>query len=53
MRTLLEEREPFYLLAHHEVNTENSPAEAVAAEVMALARQHAGWMARPGATPSQ
>jgi shikimate kinase len=48
MRTLLEEREPFYRLAHHEVNTESVPAEAVAAEVMALARQHGGWLSRGG-----
>jgi shikimate kinase len=48
MRSLLEEREPFYRLADHEIGTENSPAEAVAAEVMALARQHAGWFARSG-----
>jgi shikimate kinase len=46
MRTLLEEREPFYLKADCQVNTENVPAEAVAAEVMTLARQHAGWFAR-------
>jgi shikimate kinase len=46
MRTLFEEREPFYRQAHHQVNTENTPAEAVAAEVMTLARQHAGWFAR-------
>jgi shikimate kinase len=46
MRTLLEEREPFYLLADHQVNTENTPAEAVAAEVMTLARQHGGWYSR-------
>ncbi len=43
MRTLLEEREPFYLLAHHTVQTEHSAPEAVAAEVMGLARQHGGW----------
>jgi shikimate kinase len=47
MRALLQEREPFYLQAHHQVNAENAPAEAVAAEVMALARQHGGWLARP------
>ena len=46
MRTLAQEREPFYLQAHQQVNTENTPAEAVAAEVMALARQHGGWFAR-------
>ncbi len=47
MRALLQEREPFYLQAHHQVNAENVPAEAVATEVMALARQHGGWFARP------
>ena len=46
MRSLINEREPFYLQAHQQVNTENTPAEAVAAEVMALARQHGGWFAR-------
>ena len=43
MRTLLEEREPFYLLAHHTVQTEHSAPEVVAAEVMGLARHHGGW----------
>jgi shikimate kinase len=47
MRSLLEEREPFYSLADHQVNTENTPPEAVAAEVMTLARQHGGWFSRP------
>jgi shikimate kinase len=47
MRVLLQEREPFYLQAHHQVNAESAPAEAVAAEVMTLARQHGGWFARP------
>ena len=46
MRALLEERGPFYLKADCQVNAETAPAEAVAAEVMALARQHAGWFAR-------
>jgi shikimate kinase len=46
MRTLLEEREAFYLLADHKVNTDSVPPEAVAAEVMTLARQHAGWFSR-------
>jgi shikimate kinase len=46
MRNLLEERAPFYQLADHQVEAESSPAEAVAAEVMALARRHGGWMAR-------
>ena len=47
MRALLQEREPFYLQAHHQVSTENLPVEAVVAEVMALARKHGGWFARP------
>jgi shikimate kinase len=46
MRSLLEEREPFYRLADHVVEAESIPAEAVAAEVMTLARQHGGWLAR-------
>ena len=46
MRGLLEEREPFYLKADSQVNAETASAEAVAAEVMSLARQHAGWFAR-------
>lgn len=48
MGSLLKEREPFYRQADHQVDTENSPAEAVAAEVMALARQHGGWFSRSG-----
>jgi shikimate kinase len=48
MRSLLEEREPFYRRADHVVEAERSAAEAVAAEVMALARQHGGWFARSG-----
>jgi shikimate kinase len=48
MRSLLEEREPFYRRADQQVETENNPPEAVAAEVMALARQHGGWFARSG-----
>ena len=46
VRSLLEEREPFYLQADHKVNAESGPPEAVAAEVMALARQYGGWFAR-------
>ncbi|HEY0351113.1 MAG TPA: shikimate kinase, partial [Gemmatimonadales bacterium] len=46
MRTLLEEREPLYLQAEHKVDAEYSAAEAVAAEVMNLARQHGGWFTR-------
>jgi shikimate kinase len=47
MRALLEEREPFYLRADHQVDSERVSAEAVAAEVMTLARQYGGWFARP------
>ncbi|MBA3761571.1 MAG: shikimate kinase [Gemmatimonadales bacterium] len=43
MRTLFEEREPFYLLAHHTVQAEHSGAEAVAAEIVDLGRRHGGW----------
>jgi shikimate kinase len=43
MRVLLEEREPFYLLAHHTVQAEPSAPEAVAAEIINLARHHGGW----------
>jgi shikimate kinase len=43
MRDLLEERERFYLLADHQVNAESNLAEAIAAEIMQLARQHGGW----------
>lgn len=43
MRTLFEERQPFYILAHHTVQTEHSAAESVAAEIVGLARHHGGW----------
>jgi shikimate kinase len=43
MRTLLQERESFYFLAHHRVQAENAAAEAVTREVVELARRHAGW----------
>ena len=43
MRTLFEEREPFYLLAHHTVQAEHSAAVAVAEEIVTLARRHGGW----------
>jgi shikimate kinase len=46
MHGLLEERERFYLLADHQVNTDSVPPEAVAAEVMTLARREAGWFTR-------
>jgi shikimate kinase len=43
MRVLLQDREPFYLLAHHRVQADSAGAEAVAREVVELARGHAGW----------
>jgi shikimate kinase len=43
MRTLLEEREPFYKKAHHQVDAERRPAEAIATEIVGLARRHGGW----------
>ena len=43
MRVLLEEREPFYLLAPHKVDAERPAAEAVASQVLGLARQYGGW----------
>jgi shikimate kinase len=43
MRTLLQEREPFYLMAHQRVQADSAAAEAVAREVVELARRHAGW----------
>jgi shikimate kinase len=43
MWTLLQEREPFYRAAHHQVKAESAGAEAVAGEVVQLARRHAGW----------
>jgi shikimate kinase len=43
MRSLLEQREQFYLLADHEVQTESAAAEQVAAQVVELARRHGGW----------
>jgi shikimate kinase len=46
MRTLLEERERFYQQADHQVDAERAAPEAVAAEVMNLARQYGGWFGR-------
>lgn len=43
MQKLLAEREPFYKLADAEVNTERQAVEAVADEVVKLARTMAGW----------
>jgi shikimate kinase len=45
MRSLLEEREPFFLRADHQVDAEHGRPEAVAAEVMTLARRYGGWFA--------
>jgi shikimate kinase len=42
MRLLLQEREPFYLQAHHRVGAEGT-IEAVAEQVVELSRRHAGW----------
>jgi shikimate kinase len=44
MRTLLEEREPYYNKAEHSVITDNKAVDAVAAEVAQVARQQAGWL---------
>jgi shikimate kinase len=43
MRSLLEEREAFYLKADQHVSGDNPSAEEVAREVAELARRHAGW----------
>lgn len=43
MRTLLKEREPFYLKAGAQVDTERKTAEQVADEVARLAQTSAGW----------
>jgi shikimate kinase len=43
MHGLLQEREPFYLSAHHQVEAEHAAAEKVAAAVVELARHHGGW----------
>ena len=43
LRTLLQEREPFYLMAHERVQADSAAAEAVARAVVELARRHAGW----------
>jgi shikimate kinase len=43
LRTLLKEREPYYLQADAEVKSDVRTPEQVAEEVVALARAHAGW----------
>ena len=43
MRTLLKEREPFYLKAECEVKCDIQSPEQIAAQVLALARGRGGW----------
>jgi shikimate kinase len=43
MRSLLEDREPFYLKADQKVSGDNPSVEAVVREVVELARRHGGW----------
>lgn len=43
MRDLIKEREPFYLKADARVETDRKSPQQVAAEVVRLARQGAGW----------
>lgn len=43
MRGLLKEREPFYLKADAQVETDRKSAQQVAAEVIRLAQTGAGW----------
>jgi shikimate kinase len=43
MRKLLKEREPIYSTADAEVKNENKAPEAVAEEIVALAKEKAGW----------
>ncbi len=43
MRELLKEREPFYTKADAEIKNDVKTPEAAADEIIALARQHAGW----------
>jgi shikimate kinase len=44
MVALLNERESFYRLAHHEVSAGTRDASEVAKDVLELARIHAGWV---------
>jgi shikimate kinase len=43
MRSLLQEREPFYLKADQQVSGDSSSVEVVVREVVELARRHGGW----------
>jgi shikimate kinase len=43
MRALLEERESYYSMAHHQVDTEGKQPAEIATEIVGLARHHGGW----------
>ncbi|HJR15943.1 MAG TPA: shikimate kinase [Gemmatimonadales bacterium] len=43
MRELLQQREQFYLLTPHQVDTDRAEPEAVAGQILTLARQYGGW----------
>jgi shikimate kinase len=43
MRDLLKEREATYMLADAEIKNDSKTPEAAADEIVALAKQHAGW----------
>lgn len=43
MRQLLKDREPYYLRADAEVKADVKPPPALAEEIVALAKEHAGW----------
>lgn len=43
LAALLARRDPFYRLADVEVSTDERDADAVASDVVALARSHGGW----------
>jgi shikimate kinase len=43
MRSLLQEREPFYLKADQQVPCDSPSVEGVVRQVVELARRHAGW----------
>ena len=43
MRRLLQEREPYYLQGDATVKVDLKSAEQVAAEIVTLARERAGW----------
>jgi shikimate kinase len=43
MRSLLQDREPFYLKADQQASADNPSVEVVVREVAELARRHGGW----------